>query len=312
MKFIFVIIMVSLVSVITTNDQKTTKAGKKMQTFVIDISKYARNFNPNFIIIPQNGAELAFKNLEPNGKLNTSYLNAIDGIGVEDLFTNDERKVDTYRLNMLRKINASKKIIVSDFLKTDKNILQNNELTSKENFISFPRTSSNEHYKEIPEQIINENNNNILKLSDAKNYLYLINSSNYKTKKVFLEAIAATNFDVVAIDLFYKNVPLKIDEIKLLQTKANGGKRLVIAYINIGAAENWRYYWNRKWSLNDPVWLKKKYEGYDDEVYVEFWHIDWQNTIYGNDDSYLKKIITARFDGAYLDNVEAYYFLYNE
>jgi len=81
--------------------------------------------------------------------------------------------------------------------------------------------------------------------------------------------------------------------------------------MNIGAAENWRYYWYGNWIINDPVWIKKNYAGYEDEFYVQFWHQDWQNIIYGNDESYLKKIVDAGFDGVYLDNVEAYYFLYN-
>ncbi|MFD0779257.1 endo alpha-1,4 polygalactosaminidase [Flavobacterium myungsuense] len=97
-----------------------------------------------------------------------------------------------------------------------------------------------------------------------------------------------------------------------LKTKANGAKRLVIAYMNIGAAENWRYYWNGNWILNDPVWIKKNYAGYENEFYIQFWNPEWQTIIYGNDKSYLKKIIDAGFDGVYLDNVEAYYFLYNK
>ncbi|MDX9931725.1 MAG: endo alpha-1,4 polygalactosaminidase, partial [Bacteroidales bacterium] len=91
---------------------------------------------------------------------------------------------------------------------------------------------------------------------------------------------------------------------------ANGAQRLVIAYMNIGSAENYRYYWQDDWKLHNPNWIKKKYEGYDDEFWVEFWNEDWQKIIFGNNDSYTKKIIDAGFDGAYLDNVEAYYFLY--
>ena len=37
----------------------------------------------------------------------------------------------------------------------------------------------------------------------------------------------------------------------------------------------------------------------------------WQKMMFGNDDSYIKKIINAGFDGVFLDNVEAYYALYN-
>jgi cysteinyl-tRNA synthetase, unknown class len=82
--------------------------------------------------------------------------------------------------------------------------------------------------------------------------------------------------------------------------------------MNIGAAENWRYYWNSNWRLNNPIWLKKKYVGYEDEFYVQFWHDNWKKIIYRNSESYLKKILDAGFDGVFLDNVEAYYFLYNK
>ena len=95
-----------------------------------------------------------------------------------------------------------------------------------------------------------------------------------------------------------------------LKTKQNGGQRLVISYINVGAAEKYRYYWQDKWKLHRPLWLKKEYEGYEDEIWVKFWKKDWEEIIYGNDESYIKKIINSGFDGAYIDNVEAYYFLY--
>ena len=85
-----------------------------------------------------------------------------------------------------------------------------------------------------------------------------------------------------------------------------------VFYINIGSAENFRYYWDGNWIIGDPAWIKKKYEGYQDEFYVEFWNPEWQKIIYGNNNSYMKKILDAGFDGAYLDNVEAYYFLYNK
>ena len=44
------------------------KAAVKMQDFVIDISKYARSIDSNFVIIPQNGPELAFEKLNTGGK----------------------------------------------------------------------------------------------------------------------------------------------------------------------------------------------------------------------------------------------------
>ena len=73
-------------------DKNTVKAGKKMQEFVIGISNYARKQKNDFIIIPQNGSELAFENSNPDKNLSASYLKAIDGIAIEELFYDEKGK----------------------------------------------------------------------------------------------------------------------------------------------------------------------------------------------------------------------------
>ena len=293
-------------------ESNTIKAAMKMQDFVIDISKYARTINPDFIVIPQNGAELPFEKTDTNSQFNATYMNAIDGIAVEDLFYHGKPKVDNYRLQLLRKIQKEKKVLVSDFVTQDEAIAAVQTQSAKEDFLLFPRSKNNMHYREIPDSTPNENANDILKLSDAKNYLYLINPSDIRTKKAFIKAIADTNFDLVVLDLFFNGEPLTTKDVAQMKMKANGGQRLLLSYVNIGAAENWRYYWKHNYKLNSPVWLKKKYAGYVNEIYVQFWHEDWKKIIYGNPNSYVKKITDAGFDGAFLDNVEAYYFLYNK
>lgn len=311
MRKLLLIASVLLLVSFTNKETKTAKAGLKMQELVIKLSQYARSIQPGFIIVPQNGAELAFNKLNPDAGVNTAYMNAVDGFGIEELFFNDKSKVDSYRLKMLQKLKASKKILVSEHITKESATSETIEKNTKEGFLCFPRSADNEGYKFIP-AITNENADDIKQLSDAKNYLYLINSSNYKQRFYYLKEIAKTNFDVVIIDLFFHTKPFTPEEIKQLQTKANGGKRIVLAYINIGSAENFRYYWDGNWIVGDPAWIKKKYAGYDDEFYVEFWNPEWQKIIYGNKESYMKKILDAGFDGAYLDNVEAYYFLYNK
>ncbi|NHM07474.1 hypothetical protein G4D82_09600 [Flavobacterium sp. CYK-4] len=310
--FVLLISVLLLVAFAPIKESKTTQAGIKMQDFVIAISKYARSIDSSFIVIPQNGPELAFEKMNPSGKFRTDYLKAIDGIAVEDLFYNEKLKTDTYRLNMLRKIKTEKQVLFSDFITDDAAIDKVKTLNDKEGFLLYPRVKTNEHYREIPTKIPGENANDILKLSDAKNYLYLINPVDSRTKHLLLTTLAATNYDLITIDLFFNDRLLTAQDLAKIKTKANGGKRLVIAYVNIGAAENWRYYWQRSWQIGNPTWIKKKYAGYEDEFYVQFWHDDWRKIIYGNEDSYVKKIIDAGFDGAFLDNVEGYYFLYNK
>ena len=318
-KIVFLVIGLATIFGLTCNSSSVKQAvvsqkdsPKKMQDFVINISKYTRKFDTNFIIIPQNGEELAYTNGDISKKPNENYLKAIDGFGIEELFYNETFKPNEYRIGILQKLKDQKTILVSEFVNDSSFVKDAQNKNENEGFISFIRTKENYHYSIIPEKIHHENNNDISSLKEVKNFLYLINNSNFYSKSKFLEAISNTNYDLIFIDLYHNGVLFKKEEIEKLKQKKNGGKRLVVCYMNIGAAEKYRNYWKRDWTLGNPSWLKKKYDGYDNEFWVEYWNKDWQKIIYGNDDSYAKKIIDAGFNGIYLDNIEAYYFLYNE
>jgi cysteinyl-tRNA synthetase, unknown class len=287
-------------------------AAEKMQKFVIGISDYAKKHKSDFLIIPQNGVELAFKQADYKSGVNEKYLAAIDGLAVEELFYYETLNIDSLRLLNLRKL---KRITVlnSDFVKEDSDVADAKERNKNEGFVPFVRTESNYHYHKIPDFIPNKNFDDVTKIGDIKNYLYLINPQEYDSREEYVAALAKTDYDLVTVDLFFdKYNPLTPEQVAKLKKKSNGSKRLVVCYMNIGAAENWRYYWNPNWKLGSPAFLKKPYEGYENEIYVEYWNPAWQKIIYGNDDSYLKKIIDAGFDGVYLDNTEAYYELYRK
>lgn len=312
MKHLSILTLLILTLLSCNKEKKSDKKGLKMQTFVTELSSYAKGIDNNFIIIPQNGSELAFNNLAQDEGVNTSYLEAIDGFGIEELFydSNGNLNPDQERLTMLKELKDHKPVLVADYV-TDSSKYNNAvSLNLAEEFICFPRQKENYNYEEIPLEIINENDNDINTLADAQNYLYLIGNANFSTKLELVSYLNTTNYDIILLDLWFKDEMFARGDLAQLKTKANGGKRLVISYINVGAAENYRYYWKEKWKLHRPGWLKKPYEGYEDEIWVKFWKKEWKEIIYGNDDSYMKKIIDADFDGAYLDNVEAFYFLY--
>lgn len=292
-------------------EKKSNRAGEKMQQFIVDISNYSRSVSPGFIIIPQNGEELAFNNLDAEKGLKQNFMNAIDGFGIEELFYDGTLKVDDYRLDLCRKIAAEKKIMVADYLQDAGNYDNAWSRCDDNGFIGFPRVPANYDYMQIPDVVHHENSANVNTLKDAKNYLYLISSNAFISKQEMLNAIIATNFDAVIIDAFFNNELWSATEINQMKTKANGGKRLIISYMSIGSAEKYRYYWKEDWKLHKPKWLKKAYEGYEDEIWVKFWKKEWQDIIFGNDNSYLKKILDANFDGTYLDNVEVFYTLYH-
>lgn len=59
-------------------DQGRETAAREMVDFILDFTEYARQRHPGFGVFPQNAEEL--------GILFPDYLNAMDGIGVEDLY----------------------------------------------------------------------------------------------------------------------------------------------------------------------------------------------------------------------------------
>ncbi len=109
------------------------------------------------------------------------------------------------------------------------------------------------------------------------------------------------------MDLFFKDgTEFSSTEISQLKNKANGGKRLIISYMSIGEAENYRYYWQNNWNTTKPTWLDAENPNWAGNYKVKYWNTEWQNIIYGNDNSYLKKIVNANFDGVYLDIIDAF------
>lgn len=284
---------------------------EEMRTFVQDISTYAKNIKSNFLIVPQNGQEILTTDSEASGPLATNYINAIDAVGREDLFygySGDDVATADADKNFLINFcdiakNNGKVVLTTDYCSThskmDDSYLQN----ESKGYISFAADHRElDDVPNYPSTIHNENANDIAAIGQVKNFLYLINPSAFSTKQNFLDAIKATNYDLVLIDLYYNEIALTSNELTSLKTKANGGARLVICYMSIGEAENYRYYWN---SLNKDL-IYKQNPDWPGNYAVKYWDPAWKSVIYGNDQSYTKKIIDAGFDGVYLDIIEAY------
>jgi len=289
---------------------------EEMRYFVQGISEFAKDVNPDFIIIPQNGHQLMTKNGESDGELAIDYLNAIDEVGREDLFYGYEEdnqltnKVDHNEMLAFMDLaeNFGIEVLVTDYCYTQSYMGDRYFKNNEKDYLSFAADSR--LLNNIPTYPItpyNENDNDIKTLSDAKNFLYIINPELFSTKISFLEAIKNTNYDLVIIDLFFiDDLAFTVEDIELLKTKSNGAERLVIAYMSIGEAEDYRYYWETEWNNNYPSWIASENPEWEGNYKVKYWDIEWQNLIYGNNDSYLKLILDAHFDGVYLDIIDGF------
>jgi cysteinyl-tRNA synthetase len=244
------------------------------------------------------------------------YLDAIDGHGQEDLFYGFEaddqhspqEEIDYLKDFLDRSKDEGKVILVTDYCSTQEKMTDSYNQNSLSGYISFAADHrALDNIPVFPPVIHQENNLEITQLSEVENFLYLINVVNYQSKEEFISAVAATNYDLLIMDLFFEdNTACTPDEIERLRAKANGGKRMILCYMSIGEAEDYRYYWKDSWKPGNPSWMGAENPDWEGNYEVRYWEPEWQDIITGNDGSYLKKIIDAGFDGAYLDIIYAY------
>lgn len=306
---------------VNPDNTRTQFYRSEMRGFVQSISDYAKSTNPGFIVITQNGLELLTDNSMPDGKLVQKYLDKIDGVGQEHVFYGIEGyEIPTpsdYRNYLIGFLDLAEsqnlKVLVTDYCGVAEQVNDSFSKSDERNYISFAAPSDDFDLDEIPdypEKPFGENSMDIAKLHGAKNFLYLINSGMFNNKQSFLTALQNLNYDLLIIDPFYSGRLLKDADIQSLKMKANGGKRLVVAYLNIGAAEQFRYYWQSDWGIGNPNWIAARYSDplYYNEYWVRYWEKDWQDIIFGNGNAFLDKILSSGFDGVYLDNLEVYAF----
>ncbi|HDO19642.1 MAG TPA: hypothetical protein ENG74_02840 [Thermoplasmatales archaeon] len=113
--------------------------------------------------------------------------------------------------------------------------------------------------------------------------------------------ISRSNFDLVVIDYSRDGSDegrYSPDEIK--QIKSSG--IIPIAYISIGEAEDYRFYWKGEWIYAPSDWLGRENPEWKGNYAVKYWDEEWKNIIY----SYLDKIIEQQFLGVYLDRVDEF------
>jgi len=170
-----------------------------------------------------------------------------------------------------------------------------------------------------------------LSLSQINSWGYQIQGIN---EEGIVDSLAASHYDMLvleptrtdwsSVDKFFDTKGM-IDRLK--NTPASDGvhRKLLIAYIDIGEAEDWRWYWT--WSTgwnctgNKPAdWpayiLSCDPDGWTGNYPIAYWEPDWKDIIiYGQNtpshpdrdyNSVIDEAIRAGFDGIYLDWVEAF------
>ncbi len=113
--------------------------------------------------------------------------------------------------------------------------------------------------------------------------------------------LAAFNFGLVVMDYSRDGTEdgaYSRGEIERL--KASG--KIVLAYLSVGEAEDYRFYWREGWRENPPLWLGPENPEWPGNYVVKYWDGEWKGIVFG----YLRRIVSQGFSGVYLDKIDSY------
>jgi cysteinyl-tRNA synthetase len=121
--------------------------------------------------------------------------------------------------------------------------------------------------------------------------------------------IAQSPYDLVVVDyaLEHENqVAMPPEVVDIMRRKPNGSRRFVLAYLSIGEAENFRFYWRDAWLKEPSDWLGRENRNWPGNYAVKYWDPAWQALIFGSPAAYLDQILDAGFDGVFLDGIDVF------
>ena len=134
--------------------------------------------------------------------------------------------------------------------------------------------------------------------------LLAVNDFLYQLQDYDLTAIGNAAYDLVIMDYSAEGddaTAFTAGQINALR-RSPGGDKILLAYLSIGEAEDYRFYWQEGWVPGNPAWLDAPNPDWAGNYKVHYWQPEWQAIIF----SYLDRLLDAGFDGVYLDMLDAY------
>ncbi len=142
-----------------------------------------------------------------------------------------------------------------------------------------------------------------IKYSENESASYGLKVKNwaYQLQNADLNEIATSGFELVVIDYSRDGSEQgKYTQEEIQKMKDSGV--IPIAYLSIGEAEDYRFYWKEEWYTNPPKWLGKENPEWEGNYAVKYWDEEWKAILH----TYLDKVIEQGFSGVYLDKVDEF------
>ena len=293
-----------------------------MRDIIEEMAKYARGRDPKFQVIARPGFDLlnysqreydlaeikrdptkiiAIETIRPVGAPMRRYMQSIDGFILDGQYCSPLR-VPRDDLAAARK--EGLRALAIDTCPDDAAVVRALQSAARDGIVTYATASKDPYFASLPKfRPIPENPGNVENLSTARNMMVLLSARSFSSREDWINAMSTNNYDILLIDAFDRNnKSLTKDDVHTLKFKQMGARRLVLAHIDIGRADDSRYYWQKDWAPGTPSWIGGMTPEVPGQYFVEFWNPAWKAII----GKYFAGILDLGFDGVVLDGVESY------
>jgi len=123
-----------------------------------------------------------------------------------------------------------------------------------------------------------------------------------------IDELVNSTYDCVVIDYARHGDEASEYSAADIERVRKSGKR-VLAYLSIGEAEDYRFYWKSRWAVGKPSFIGPQNPNWPGNYQVKYWTRGWWEKALR---PYLDRILAAGFDGVYLDRIDAYWWWYEQ
>ncbi len=295
---------------------------ESMRNIVEDLATYAHARNPKFVVVTRGGFDLlswsrrefdleqvkkdpmAKSNMGavmPLGMTMRRYLQRVDGVILNGQLCAPLRVPQDDLAGMMKQ---GVKFLSIEHCRDEQIGTQALQAAQRVGIVAHVDTDAEDLFAKVPrKRPVPENAGNVQSLADAKNMLVMTESHSFSDREDWIESMRANNYDVLVTDGFFRgNQSLTKDDVHRLKFKELGARRLVLARINVGLAEDERFYFKREWRPGQPSWIRAFDSDQPGAYVVEYWNPAWKAII----GKYFAGIMELGFDGIVVDGVEAY------
>ena len=132
-----------------------------------------------------------------------------------------------------------------------------------------------------------------------------------KSQVAAVQELTRSDRDLIVIDAAYDGTT-RWTKRELDAIRKGKADRMVVCYLSVGEAEDYRPYWKAQWDadkdgspdLNAPEFLNAENPDWEGNYKVKYWDPQWQEIILKE----VQLIIEQGFDGVYLDIIDAFEF----